>query len=124
MEIRLRKDGSQHFLTIKAGHGSSRQEEEIAISKSKFNALGPLTRGARISKTRYRIPDRGTTIEMDVYAGPHRGLVTAEVEFNLSRESGAIELPDWLGREITGKREFTNATLARRSRLPRGIGER
>jgi adenylate cyclase len=119
IEIRLREEDSQHFLTVKAGHGRSRQEEEIEISKSKFRSLWPLTQEARISKTRYRVPYSGRTIEMDVYHGPHRGLVTAEIEFDSLRESRGFEGPEWLGREITGDGQYANATLARRHRVPR-----
>src|SRR5688572_26235637 len=124
IEIRLRRKGSATCLTIKAGSGRRRQEEEIKIPPSTFRALWPLTRGARISKRRHKIPHRGRTIELDVYAGRHRGLVTAELEVDSMRESRAVQLPDWLGREITGKREFANATLARRDRLPRSVGKR
>src|SRR5436190_15687709 len=70
IEIRLRQKGSQYFITIKAGRGRVRLEEEIAISKKRFAALWPLVREASISKTRYRIPYKNNTIEVDVYEGP------------------------------------------------------
>ena len=78
----------------------------------------PMTKGARISKRRYLIPFRGHTVEMDVYEGPHRGLVTADVEFKSERASRAFVPPPWLGREITGQRRYGNQVLARRGRLP------
>jgi CYTH domain-containing protein len=56
---------------------------------------------------------------MDVYQGPHRGLMTAEIEFDSRRESHSFHAPDWLGRDVTGKRQYANATLARRGRAPR-----
>jgi CYTH domain-containing protein len=73
IEIRLRRKDSHHFLTVKAGQGHKRQEEEIEISKAQFRALWPLTRGAQISKTRYKILHRGKTIEMNAYHGRYRG---------------------------------------------------
>ena len=76
---------------------------------------------ARIAKRRYRIPCHGHTIEMDVYQGPHRGLITADIEFNSVRASRSFEPPKWLGREITGSRQYTNERLARRQGLPRKI---
>jgi len=121
IEIRVRRKGSQHFITIKGGHGRSRLEEEIEIPESKFRALWPLTRTARISKRRYKIPCDGHTIEIDIFQGPHRGLVTADIEFDSVPESRAFEPPEWLGREITGCREYANAMLARRKGLPRRI---
>lgn len=119
VEIRLRHKGSQHFITVKGGHGRRRLEEEIEIPESKFRSLWPLTRAARIAKRRYRIPCHGHTIEMDVYQGPHRGLVTADVEFDSVRGSRSFQPPKWLGREITGSRQYANEVLARRQRLPR-----
>ena len=49
---------------------------------------------------------------VDVYAGELSGLVVAEIEFSSEEESERFEAPDWLGRELTGEREFENATLA------------
>jgi adenylate cyclase len=118
IEIRLRRRNSHGCLTIKGGHGMSRQEEELEVPRARFVALWPLTRAARISKTRYEIPFHGKTIELDVYKGPHRGLITADVEFKSCRESAAFQPPPWFGREITGNRRYVNAKLARRGRRP------
>ena len=118
LEIRVRRKGARHFITIKGGHGRRRLEEEIASPESTFRSLWPLTRAARIAKRRYRIPCRGHTIEMDVYQGPHCGLITADIEFDSVRASRSFQPPDWLGREITGRREYANERLARRQSLP------
>src|SRR5215469_15424494 len=67
IEIRIRKKGSQQFITIKAGRGTVRLKEEIRILKKHFTALWPLVRAASISKIRYRIPHRKKAIEVDVY---------------------------------------------------------
>ena len=52
-------------------------------------------------------------IELDVYNGRHRGLVTADVEFESERQSKTFVPPSWLAREITGSRSYANQTLAR-----------
>lgn len=122
LEIRLRRKGSHHCITIKSGTGRRRLEEEIPISQSAFRALWPLTGEARISKRRYRIPCRRHIIEMDVYRGPHRGLMTADVEFDSIRESRLFQPPNWLGPEITGNREYANERLARRHGIPAARG--
>ena len=118
LEIRLRRKDAECFMTIKSGRGSRRLEEEIGIPGETFRSLWPLTRGARIAKRRYRIPCDGHLIEMDVYQGAHRGLVTAEVEFESMRQSNAFRPPDWLGREVTGSRSYANQVLARCQRVP------
>ncbi len=66
---------------------------------------------------RYRIPFSGKTIELDVYRGPHRGLVTADVEFKSQSELVRFKKPEWFGPEITGNRRYANETLARSKSL-------
>src|SRR5215470_8897039 len=102
LEIRLRRKGSQHFVTVKGGRGGRRLEEEIEIPKAKFRSLWPLTHSARIAKRRYKIPCNHHTVELDVYHGPHRGLLTADIEFDSVHQSRSFQPPKWLGREITG----------------------
>ncbi len=118
IEFRLRRKGAGYFLTIKAGRGKVRLEEEIALKKDTFDSLWPLTNGKRVSKKRYRISGDRRTIEMDVYEGPHRGLVTADVEFGSRRESESFRIPDWFGRELTGNMRYANESLAGRQALP------
>lgn len=55
-------------------------------------------------------PD-GHLWDLDVFAGELEGLRIAEVE--LSHLEEALELPTWLGREITADLRYTNLTLAR-----------
>jgi adenylate cyclase len=114
LEIRLRRKDLTHCITIKRGHGRRRVEEEIGIPKATFRSLWPLTRTARIAKWRYEIPWNGQIVEMDVYLGPHRGLITAEIEFDSDAASRSFHSPEWLGREITGNRRYTNQALARK----------
>jgi len=121
LEIRLRRKGLKRFITVKCGHGRRRLEEEIDIPESKFCSLWPLTRQARVVKRRYKIPSDRNTIEMDVYEGAHRGLITADIEFDSVGASRAFEPPDWLGREITGNRQYANEALARCHKLPREL---
>ena len=116
-EIRIREKGDEHFVTIKAGRGTVRVEEEAGISKKSFQNLWRLVYGASIVKRRFRIPYKRHTIELDVYEGSHRGLITADVEFNSQRETKSFTPPDWFGREITGSHKYANEALARRGHL-------
>jgi adenylate cyclase len=122
-EVRIRKRGTEHTLGIKKGSGEVRREEEIQISKGKFDALWPLTVGRRIHKIRYEIPYRGLKIELDIYSGKLKGLKTAEIEFKSSQRRNLLKLPDWIGKEVTGKREYSNARLAK-SGLPKSHNKR
>ncbi|HEU5397100.1 MAG TPA: adenylate cyclase [Verrucomicrobiae bacterium] len=118
IEIRLRRIGSGHFLTVKAGRGRLRLEEDIELKPATFKSLWPLTAGRQISKTRYKIPWEKCTVEMDVYAGPHRGLVTADIEFESRPALRSFTVPDWFGPELTGNRRYANEALAERQALP------
>jgi len=113
LSIRLRKQNLKHMLTVKAGRGAKRIEEEVELDKRRFEALWPLTLGARIAKIRYKIPQNGALIELDIYQGAHRGLAIAEIEFDSERASKSFKPPTWLGRELTNDRRYTNETLAR-----------
>jgi CYTH domain-containing protein len=112
-QVRLRKAGSRHTLTVKRGRGLKRQEWEIALIPEQFNELWPATEGRRLRKTRYDIPFGDRTIEVDVYNGRNQGLVVAEVEFDDETQCVNFEPPDWFGKEVTGKSRYSNVKLAR-----------
>jgi adenylate cyclase len=112
-EVRLRRYGTQMFITIKGGGDEARVEEEIELDPRRFDSLWPLTEGRRLGKRRYRIPAGGDlTIELDVYEGRLAGLVTAEVEFDSTRAAAAFEPPPWLRHEITDDPRYKNKRLA------------
>ena len=111
-EIRLRKKDNKYFQIIKSGKGKIRKEIEVEIPKEQFDALWPTTERKRIEKTRYEIPCKNNKIELDVYHKDLEGLTTAEVEFNLEKDSEQFEPPKWFSKEITDKEEYKNQSLA------------
>ena len=117
VEVRVRRRGGRSpVLTIKSGGGLARVEEEFEIGDERFAALWPLTAGRRVEKTRYEVPgDGGLVFELDVYAGPLRGLMTAEVEFSSVEASALFEPPSWLGLEVTEDPSYKNRALAQRA---------
>ena len=112
-QIRLRKSGRRHSLTIKRGRGLSRQEIEIDLTRDQFEELWPATAGCRLTKTRYDVPFGKHTIEIDVYRGRNEGLVVAEVEFRDERECRLFQPPEWFAAEVSGKSRYSNVRLAR-----------
>jgi adenylate cyclase len=113
VEVRLRRRGGETTLTVKSGPAEVRTEEEIPIDERRYASLWPLTSGRRVVKTRHLIPLEGRlTAELDVYAGAHEGLLTAEIEFPSREASAGFTPPAWLGREVTGDRRFANQALA------------
>jgi CYTH domain-containing protein len=63
----------------------------------------------KIVKSRFLIPAGKHTWEVDVFHDKNEGLVIAEIE--LKSEDESFEKPEWLGDEVTGKREYYNAYL-------------
>ncbi len=109
--VRIRTAGDQAFLTIKGKSvGAARLEFEYPISSADANEmLDGLCLQPVIEKTRYRIQHGGLTWEVDEFEGVNAGLVVAEVE--LTSESQNIELPDWVGKEVTEDTRYYNANL-------------
>jgi CYTH domain-containing protein/CHAD domain-containing protein len=114
VSVRVRDAGREGCtLTVKAGGGTERTEVDLRIARVHFEALWPLTEGARITKTRHRIPMGDLVIELDVFEGDHAGLVVAEVEFDSMAALVSFEPPDWFGDDVSDDERYTNAALAR-----------
>lgn len=112
-EVRLRRDGDRLRMTVKRGHGMSREETEIELEPGQFEELWPLTEGRRVAKTRYLRPlEGGLTAEIDSYGPEHGGLMVVEVEFGSEDECEAFEPPDWFGEDVTGDTRYANQRLA------------
>ena len=116
VEVRLRRRSGHHVLTVKAGSGRSRAEEEVELDAESFERLWDLTEGRRLSKTRYTLPHGDREVELDLYSGDLDGLAVAEVEFPDDAAADAFEPPEWFGEEVTGERPYLNETLAAEGR--------
>ena len=112
-EVRIRRRAGATTLTIKQGHGRSRDEEELDIDRARFERLRELSGGRWLEKRRYELPaGGGETIELDVYEGGLEGLVTAEVEFSSEEAAQQFVPPPWFGREVTEDDAYKNRRLA------------
>ena len=112
LQVRLRKSGERYSLTYKRGTGNVREEREVELTATQFDALWPATEGKRLVKTRYEIPLGGRTVEIDVYHERHEGLVVAEVEFDEEEAAKNFQPPAWLGDDVTGDPRYSNQLLA------------
>lgn len=112
--VRVRiSDGKNAVITIKSAKpGLSRSEFEFPVPVADAEALTELRQGGLLQKTRFLSPHAGRTWEVDVYAGDNAGLVIAEIE--IESETAKVDLPTWLGREVTGERRFYAGQLAQR----------
>ncbi len=111
-QVRLRRRGDNHLITVKRGRGLEREEVEVPLAPESFEELWPLTVGRRLQKTRRTTAVEGGTVEIDVYHPPLAGLVTAEIEFADAETARAFEPPPWFARELTDDERYSNERLA------------
>ncbi|KAF1080508.1 MAG: Adenylate cyclase [Candidatus Rifleibacterium amylolyticum] len=111
--VRVRTIDDKGFLTIKGiTVGASRAEYEYEIPAADANAmLSNLCEKPLIEKNRYKIAHAGLTWEVDEFFGDNNGLIVAEVE--LTSENQKIELPAWIGEEVTSDPRYFNSNLTK-----------
>jgi CYTH domain-containing protein len=107
-------DGLRYYRTIKAGSGIERLEVEEETSELFFTTVWPLTRGRRVHKRRYLVPEAELMWEIDEFLD-RGGLWLAELE--LDSADDVVVVPAWLRgvveREVTDDPRYTNHALAR-----------
>ena len=95
------------------GFGRPEFEYEIPMSDAE-EILRTMCDDRVLEKTRYYVPYAGLTWEIDVYDGLLKGVVIAEVEFD--RQDRVLELPDWVGKEITDDRQYSKFNMEKAAR--------
>ena len=110
--VRVRTvDDRTGYLTIKSGGSAlARAEFEYEIPVTDARQMLGYSRGAQIEKVRYSLDLPGGDWVVDEFQGRHAGLLIAEVE--LETPTGKLDLPDWLGDEVTGDPQYYNSSLA------------
>ena len=110
--VRVRIAGPLGTLTIKSLNvGATRDEFEYEIPLEDARQILDLCEKPVIEKRRRVIEYAGAAWEVDEFLGENAGLVVAEIE--LESEDQAIELPDWVGEEITEDPRYFNANLSK-----------
>lgn len=112
-EVRVRlMDGNRATLTVKGPKqpdGLTRTEDEVAIPIAAARAL--LDRSlATLVKTRFEVPGRGVTWEVDVYEGRLKGLVVAAAE--VPSVETVFQIEPWIGTDVSSDKAYSNARLA------------
>jgi CYTH domain-containing protein len=112
--VRVRIADDKAYLTIKgkpsAGH-FARYEWEKEIDVAEAQELMKLCQGSIIDKTRWIVlaKEDGLKWEVDEFHGKHEGLVVAEIE--LDSEEQVVELPSFIGKEVTDDPRYYNANM-------------
>jgi adenylate cyclase len=112
--VRVRIKSEKGSLTIKGASNDSglsrfEWEKEIPISEAKSLLL--LCEKGVIDKTRFEIKKGNHVFEVDEFYNDNEGLIVAEIE--LDSENDTFEIPDWLGKEVTGDIRYYNAYLSK-----------
>jgi adenylate cyclase len=112
VRVRIEND-TRATLSIKSRPVDLRRLElEYPIPIPDAEALMPLRLGCVIRKIRHVVPWHELAWEIDVFEDDNAGLVLAEIE--LRHESQHVDLPAWIGREVTGQPQFYNSFLMQR----------
>ncbi len=117
-EERVRKEGGKFVKTLKAplksqlGPGALRSEDEEEIDEAKFHRGLREANGRTIEKSRYVLYQNERKIELDIFSGKLKGLVTVEVEFANEDEYRAFRPLSWFGPEVTNDSRYKGRRLA------------
>jgi len=109
--VRVRVAGEKAYLTIKGrktGLSCPEYEYPMAVAEAK-DVLERICLRPFIEKVRYVLDFKGMNWEIDEFTGENEGLVLAEVE--LAQEHQMIELPAWVGREVSLDPKYWNVNL-------------
>lgn len=111
---RVRTKGEKAFLTIKGkstADGLSRFEWEKEIPVEEALQLLELCEPGVLKKTRHFVKFEEQVWEVDEFFGENKGLLLAEIELNSEDEN--VNLPQWVGEEVTGNKKYYNAYLSK-----------
>jgi len=112
--VRVRVVDNIGYITVKGksyDSGTSRFEWEKELPKSEAEQLLLLCETEPIEKIRYLVKNENHIIEIDEFLGDNKGLYIAEIELNTKDEN--FKSPQWLGKEVTGKKKYYNAKLSK-----------
>tara|TARA_B100001750_G_C15494912_1_gene593551 strand:- start:1669 stop:2130 length:462 start_codon:yes stop_codon:yes gene_type:complete len=109
--LRIRKIENNFLLTYKYKKTNiNRLEFEYQIPNEDGDKLMSLSKHFIIEKDRYYHQLGKHLWEIDIFYGKNQGLVIAEIELNDENED--IEIPSWIGKEISNDDKYLNFNLS------------
>ena len=110
--LRVRMIEDECYLTYKYKKSAiNRYEFEYLISKEDGDKLISLSEDFIITKDRYYREIDNHVWEIDVFHGENKGLIIAEIE--LEDENEKINIPNWIGMEISNDEKYLNFNLSK-----------
>lgn len=109
--FRVRITDNKSYLTLKGRtdtfvHPEYEYEIPLCDAEEIFNTF---CKNRNLEKIRHIVEYKGHIFEIDEFKGNLSGLIFAEVE--LKSEDEEIDLPDWIGLEVTGDPNYYNSNL-------------
>lgn len=112
LAVRVRIDSGRATLNLKKATLSTVRDEfeyEIPLHDAEM-LIEHFRTGFTVEKIRHIVYWGGKEWEVDEFLNENAGLVVAEVE--LTDEHEELELPSWLGREVSGDGRYLNTSLS------------
>jgi len=107
---RVRIGGDKAYITIKGKTtGISRKEFEYEIPVDEAGQIMSICPLPPVEKYRSRIEWKNKIWEVDEFTGLNKGLIIAEIEMESEDEN--LDLPPWVGEEVSGQSKYYNALL-------------
>jgi len=115
-KTRVRIIGDKATLAVKTKRvAGAREEFEYAIPMADARRLMACCGSNVTVKIRHYVQHAGFTWEIDEYDGLLTGVVLAEVE--LSAVDQTVNLPDWIGPEVTSQPAYSKINLLKERQL-------
>jgi len=84
----------------------------VFLTEAEYDYLRLFVGSDSIVKRRYPFLHRGAGYGVDVFEGPHSGLVLVEIEFETADEYERFRMPDFALADVTTDAFFTGGELA------------
>lgn len=110
--VRVRTKGGKGILTLKgesSGISRTEFEYEVPLSDAK-QMINEFCDVNQIAKIRHTLIHKQQEWVIDEFAGENSRLIMAEVE--LTDQESHVELPPWVGKEVSDDPRFYNAYLS------------
>ncbi|MCH2182860.1 MAG: CYTH domain-containing protein [Mariniblastus sp.] len=109
--VRVRVFDEEGWLTVKGERvGASRPEFEYSIPLGDARQLIDLCLPFAVEKRRFLVSHGNHVWHVDQFLGKNSGLLLAEIE--LQSEEEVFQMPEWIGREVTGDERYLNSYLS------------
>jgi CYTH domain-containing protein len=88
------------------------KEFHFNLNSTEFQKLKSTAVSFPVNKKRHIVVFNQQVFHVDEFTGRLHGLVVAEFEYETKKQSDSLIKPDWLGKEITEDKDYSNANLS------------